>query len=293
MAGKFAPKQGEKLSLSSYIKMIDGYTMPRFGIGAWDMRGSECRTALLNALDKAGYRHVDTARYYRNEEACGQAVRECSVPRSEIFYTTKVYLNEMGGGSITRNAVEDSLSKSGLDYLDLVLIHAPDGGIKFRLDSWATLTELVQEGKIRSLGVSNFGPQHIRELLDSKPKVLPVVNQVELHPFFAQKELRKACEKEGIIVQAYCPLARGRYYGNENLVKVAKETGKTEAQVMLRWLVQSGIVALPKSANPQRQVENAECLSFELSSEQMQELDALDRGDKGWIEIQSQSQHCH
>ena len=270
MAGKFAPKRGEKLSLSSCIKMIDGYTMPRFGIGAWDMRGSECRTALLNALDKACYRHVDTARYYRNEEACVQAVREFSVPRSEIFYTTKVYLNEMGGGSITRNAVEDSLSKSGLDYLDLVLLHAPDGGIKFRLDSWATITELVQEGKIRSLGVSNFGPQHIRELLDSKPKVLPVVNQVELHPFFAQKELRKACEKEGIIVQAYCPLARGRYYGNETLVKVAKETGKTEAQVMLRWLVQSGIVALPKSANPQRQVENAECLSFELSSEQMQ-----------------------
>ena len=270
MTGRFAPLRGEALTLSSSIKMVDGYTMPRFGIGAWDMRGAECRTALLNAFDKAGYRHVDTARYYRNEAECGQAVRECSVPRSELFYTTKVYLNEMGGGAITRNAIEDSLAKSKLDYFDLVLLHAPDGGKQFRLDSWATLTELVQEGKIRSLGVSNFGPHHIRELIESNPKVRPVVNQIECHPFFAQKELRAACEAESIIVQAYCPLARGQYYGNETLKKVAAETGKTEAQVMLRWLVQHGIVALPKSSNPQRQVENAESLSFELSDEQMQ-----------------------
>ncbi len=131
------------------------------------------------------------------------------------------------------------------------------------------MTELVQEGKIRSLGVSNFGPQHIKELIDSKPTVPPVVNQIECHPFFAQKELRKACEKESIIVQAYCPLARGKYYGDETLKKVAQETGKTEAQIMLRWLVQSGIVALPKSSNPQRQVENAESLLFELSDQQM------------------------
>ncbi len=134
MAGRFAPTRGEKLSLSSAIKMVDGYTVPRFGVGAWDMRGSECRSALLNAFDKAGYRHVDTARYYRNEEYCGQAVRESTVPRSELFYTTKVYTNELGGGKKTRSAVEDSLSKSGLDYFDLVLLHAPDGGKKFRLN---------------------------------------------------------------------------------------------------------------------------------------------------------------
>ncbi|SPO23045.1 related to 2,5-diketo-D-gluconic acid reductase [Ustilago trichophora] len=293
MTGRFAPKLGEKLTLTSSITMVNGHTMPRFGIGAWDMRGSECRQALLNAFDHAGYRHVDTARYYRNEAECGAAVLQSSVPRSELFYTTKIYLNEMGGGSITRKAVQDSLTKSGLDYLDLVLLHAPDGGKKFRLDSWATLTEMVEEGKIRSLGVSNFGPKHIDELIESKPKVRPVVNQIECHPFFAQRELRKVCEKEEIVVQAYCPMARGRYYGDETLKKVAKELGKTEAQVMLRWLVQHGIVALPKSSNPQRQVENAECLSFELSDQQMQELDALDRGDKGWVEVQSQSQHCH
>lgn len=292
MTDRFAPKQGEKLTLASSIKMVDGHTMPRFGIGAWDMRGTECKQALLNAFDKAGYRHVDTARYYRNEGECGQAVRESSVPRSELFYTTKIYLNDMGGGSKTRSAIEDSLQKSGLDYLDLVLLHAPDGGKKFRLDSWATLTELAQEGKIRSLGVSNFGPHHIEELIESKPKVLPVCNQIECHPFFAQKDVRAASEKHSIIVQAYCPLARGRYYGDKTLKKVAGETGKTEAQVMLRWLVQHGIVALPKSSNPQRQVENAESLLFELSDEQMRELDALDRGDKGWIEVQTQSQHC-
>lgn len=270
MTGRFAPLRGETLSLSSSIKMADGHTMPRFGIGAWDMRGDECRKALLNAFDHAGYRHVDTARYYRNETEVGQAIRECSVPRSDIFATTKVYLNEMGGGSKTRSAIEDSLAKAKLDYFDLVLLHAPDGGRKFRLDSWATLTELVQEGKIRSLGVSNFGPHHIKELIDSKPQVPPVVNQIECHPFFAQKEVRRVSEEANIVVQAYCPLARGKYYGDKTLKKVAHETGKTEAQVMLRWLVQHGIVALPKSSNPKRQVENAESLLFELSDQQMQ-----------------------
>ncbi|GAC96418.1 hypothetical protein PHSY_003998 [Pseudozyma hubeiensis SY62] len=292
MTGRFAPLCGEKLTLSSSIKMVDGYTMPRFGIGAWDMRGGECKRALLTAFDKAGYRHVDTARYYGNEAACGEAVRECSVPRSELFYTTKIRPTDMGGGERTRSAIEDSLKKTGLEYLDLVLLHAPDGGKKHRLDSWATLTDLVQEGKIRSLGVSNFGPQHIQELMDSKPRLPPVCNQIECHPFFAQKELRAACDSHSIIVQAYCPLARGQYYGDATLQKVAAETGKTEAQVMLRWLIQHGIVALPKSSNPQRQVENAESLSFELSDEQMKELDALDRGDKGWVEVQTQSQHC-
>lgn len=262
--------RGETLSLASSIKLVDGHTMPRLGIGAWDMRGSECRTALLNAFNTVGYRHVDTARYYRNESECGAAVRESKVARSELYYTTKVYLNEMGGGSRTRGAIEDSLTKSGLDYFDLVLLHAPDGGTKFRLDSWATLTELVEEGKIRSLGVSNFGQHHIKELIDSKPKVPPVVNQIECHPFFAQKDLRKACEEQSIVVQAYCPLARGKYYGDKTLKKVAGETGKSEAQVMLRWLIQHGIVALPKSSNPQRQQENADSLAFELSEQQMQ-----------------------
>ncbi|PWZ00698.1 Aldo/keto reductase [Testicularia cyperi] len=284
MTGRFAPKSGHTLDLASSLKMADGHRMPLFGIGAWDMRGDECKSALLNAFDKAGYRHVDTARYYRNEAEVGAAIRECNVARSDIFATSKVYLNEMGGGDKTRNAVEDGLAKSGLDYWDLVLLHAPDGGKDFRLASWKTLESLVEEGKIRSLGVSNFGAHHIQELLDSKPTCLPVVNQIECHIFFAQTELRKFCEDNNVIVQAYCPLARGKYYGDPTLKKVADETGKSEAQIMLRWLVQHGIVALPKSSNPKRQVENAECLSFELSQQQMKALDALDKGKDGWVE---------
>lgn len=233
------------------------------------MRGAECRTALLHAFDTAGYRHVDTARYYRNEKECGEAILSSSIPRSEIFATTKVFTNELGGGSRTRNAVLDSLQKSGLDYFDLVLMHAPDGGKTFRLDSWETLSELVEEGKVRSLGVSNYGEKHIKELVESRPRVKPVVNQIECHPFFAQRELREACEREGIVVQAYCPLARGKYYGNKTLRKVAKEIGKSEAQIMLRWSVEKGIVALPKSANKERQIENADCLKFSLSESQM------------------------
>lgn len=266
--------------------------MPRFGIGAWEMREKECEQAILGALNDVGYRNIDTAKYYANEREVGAAIRGSSVPREQIYATTKLFTNDMGGGSRTRSAVEDSLSQSGLNYWDLILLHAPDGGHDFRLKTWATLTELVKEGKIRSLGVSNFGEHHIDQLMTTKPEVVPVVNQIECHPFFAQKKLRAHCEKYNIAIQAYCPLARSKYYGDKILSAVAKETGRTEAQVMLRWELQSGMIPLPKSSNPGRQKENAEALAFELTEEQMKQLDGCDKGDQGWVEEQVLSQSC-
>lgn len=265
----FAPKAGEKLTLASSIKLQDGTFQPRFAIGAWDMRGQEAYTALLGSLQNIGYRHIDTAKYYRNEKETGKAIIDSGIPRSEIYATTKLFTGSLGGGSKTEQAYQDSLDQSGLDYWDLVLLHAPDGGKDFRLKSWDTLSKFVESGKIRSLGVSNFGLHHIDELVKYNPQVKPVVNQIECHPFFAQRELRQKCEENGIVIQAYCPLARGQYYGDETLVEVAKRNNKSVAQVMLRWLVQHGIVPLPKSSNPGRQKENAESLQFELSSKDM------------------------
>jgi diketogulonate reductase-like aldo/keto reductase len=306
----FAPKSGEKLTLTSSIKLQDGTSQPRFGIGAWAMRGQEAYKALLGSLQDVGYRSIDTAKYYQNETEVGQAIRDSGIPRSDIYATTKLFTGAMGGGLKTEKAYQDSLDKSGLDYWDLVLLHAPDGGKEFRLKTWETLTKYVESGQIKSLGVSNFGIHHIDEMVQANLKVKPVVNQIECHPFFAQRELRKKCEENGIVVQAYCPLARGRYYGDKTLVDVAKRNDKSEAQVMLRWLLQHGIIPLPKSSNPQRQKENAESLDFELSSEDMKgeqeqsirrdddltsvstALDSLDRGQRGAVESQTLSQNA-
>lgn len=251
------------------IKLQDGTEQPRFGIGAWAMHGKEAYHALKHAFTTAEYRSVDCAKYYKNEAEVGQAIRDSGLDRSELYATTKLFTNSMGGGSRTEKAYQDSLHQSGLEYWDLVLLHAPDGGKDFRLRTWDTLTNFVEDGTIRSLGVSNFGPKHIDELIEHNPKVKPVVNQIECHPFFAQRQLRQKCEENGIVVQAYCPLARGRYYGDKTLVEVAKRNNKSEAQVMLRWLIQHGIIPLPKSSNPERQLENAASLKFELSDADM------------------------
>ncbi|CEH17139.1 Aldo/keto reductase family proteins [Ceraceosorus bombacis] len=254
---RWAPTPGTKLHLGATVPLADGNTMPLFGIGAWAMRGSECHSALSLALDEVGYRHIDTARYYRNEKEVGAAVRGSRVPRKDIFVTTKLFTNDMGGGSRSRAALDDSLRQSGLDYFDLVLLHAPDGGKEFRLNTWQTLSEMI-----------------------------------ECHPFFAQAGLRKACEDAGIIVQAYCPLARSRYYGDKTLSSIASKINKSEAQIMLRWLIQSGVVPLPKSSNQARQEENAKSLDFGLDSDDMQKLNALDRGPSGAVESQTMSQEA-
>lgn len=211
-----------------------------------------------------------------------------SVPRSELFLTTKTFTK----GSGAYDSIQRTLDKAGLAYWDLVLIHAPDGGAKARKETWDALSKLVEQGKAKSIGVSNYGSKHLEELRNERIK--PVVNQIECHPFFAQRQLRKDTESHGIVVQAYCPLARNQYDGDETLNAVAKRNGKTVAQVLLRWSIQEGMVPLPKSSNPGRQKENADALiaGWSLSAEDMAELSKLDRGDSGAIESQTMSQNA-
>lgn len=284
----FAPRPDEKLTLSSTVPLPNGLTMPRFGIGTWEMFGDEPVTALKHAVEKLGYLHIDTAEYYRNN--VGKFVHSTSVPREKLFVTTKTFAK----GPNAKSSIERTTAKENMDYWDLVLIHAPDGGRQARLSAWEGLSELVKAGKIKALGVSNYGEKHIKELLDSKPDVLPVTNQIECHPFFAQVPLRKYCEEHKIPVQSYCPLARGEYYSDATLKEVAQSNNKTPAQIMLRWGVQSGLVPLPKSSNPDRQAENADALvgGWALSDDDMRKLDGLDRGSSGAVEIQTMSQNA-
>lgn len=245
-----------------------------------------------------------------DEDQVGKFVTSSSIPREKLFVTTKTFSK----GASAKNTIESSLKKSGLEYWDLVLIHAPDGGKEARLSAWKALSELVKEGKVKSLGVSNYGEHHIKELLDSQPDVVPVTNQVsrageyepttftdcfnstrlqiECHPFFPQVSLRRYCESHNIPVQSYCPLARQEHFSNSTLQGIASELSKTPAQVMLRWAVQSGLVPLPKSSNEQRQRENADALvgGWELSDEQMRQLDDLGRDGGRAVEIQTMSQ---
>ncbi|KAE8258753.1 hypothetical protein A4X13_0g1477 [Tilletia indica] len=298
----FAPSRGSVDAVRSRMALPvagtseDGTplaTMPRLGLGCWEMSGQTAEDAVLSALTEAQYRLIDTARYYRNADEVGSAIRSSKLKRDEIFLIDKLFTNDLGGGENTRYAVEDSLRRFDVGYIDLMLLHAPDGGKDFRLASWATLVDFVKEGKIRYLGVSNFGKHHIDELwgAEEAKDVKPVVNQCEIHPWFQQRDLRKHCEEKGIVMQAYCPLARNEYKADPTVARIAAKKRITKAQVLLRWSIQSGLIPLPKSASLDRQRENfASLLEIELDGEEMAALDALDRPD-GWIEAQVLSQN--
>jgi len=261
-----------KLSLAS------GGSIPQIGLGVWQMAGKITYDAVVASLH-AGYRHIDTARIYGNEAEVGRAVRESGIPRGEIFVTTKLW-NEDQGYESARRAFDASLARLKLDYVDLYLIHWPVP--KKRLDSWRALEAIHAEGSARHIGVSNFLVPHLEELL-AVAKERPAVNQIEIHPFLQQREPRAFCKKNGIVVEAYSPLARGNWLDDPALRKVAQRVGRTPAQVLLRWGLQHDLVVLPKSANPERQKENASLFDFSLDADAMAALDSLERGNTtGW-----------
>ncbi|KZT64077.1 Aldo/keto reductase [Daedalea quercina L-15889] len=265
------------LSLQSYVRLSSGYPMPLLGLGVY--RNGDCFPACLAAL-KHGYRHIDSARMYRNEAEVGRAVKESGVPRSEVFVTSKVYNAEHGYES-TLSAVDSSLERFGFDYLDLFLIHDPLSGKQKRLDTWRALLEAKKVGKLRTVGVSNFGVKHLEEIREAGLET-PSVNQIELHPFCQQKEIVEYCNKHGIFVQAYCPLVRGRF-DDPVLQDIASKYKKDVAQVLVRWSLQRGFSPLPKSSQPARVVSNANLYDFEISLEDIAKIDALDQGKKGAI----------
>ena len=280
-----------ELTIETKIKLNDGHLMPQLGLGVWQTRaGATCEAAVLAALE-AGYRHIDTAALYGNEESVGAAIRMSGISRENIFVTTKLWNSDHGNPG---RALDTSLRKLKLDYVDLYLIHYP---VRERRQSWRALEALQAEGKARSIGVSNFTIRHLTELL-AETKTVPAVNQVEFHPYLYQRDLLDFCAGEGIVVEAYSPLTKGTRLSDPKLVAVAKKYSQAEpqpaaprsrfalvdrlsrrseikstAQILIRWALQHGLAVIPKSANRRRIFEDANVFDFEIIAEDMELLD--------------------
>lgn len=258
-----------------YTTLTNGVKMPMEGFGVFQVEsGDVCEKAVTDALE-AGYRLIDTASAYFNEEAVGKAIKASGIPREELFITTKLWIQDAGYEN-AKKAFNVSLEKLGLDYLDLYLIHQP---MNDYYGSWRAMEELYEEGKIRAIGVSNFYPERLADLC-TNARIKPMINQVELHPFFQQPEALKNMQEFGVQPEAWGPLAEGKHgiFTNEMLNEIAKKYGKTVAQVVLRWNTQRGVVIIPKSINKNRIEENFNIWDFSLSEEDMTAINTLDLG---------------
>ncbi|MEK3715034.1 aldo/keto reductase [Paenibacillus sp. FSL R7-0333] len=264
------------LNLKSATKLANGVEMPWFGLGVFKVQEGQEVIDSVKAAIKAGYRSIDTASVYGNEEGVGQAIRESGVAREELFITTKVWNTEQGYDS-TLAAFDQSLSKLGLDYADLYLVHWPIRA-KYK-DTWRALEKLYADGKVRAIGVSNFQIDHLEDLL-ADAAVKPMVNQVELHPLLNQLELREYCKAQGIQIEAWAPLAQGHLLDNEVLAAIAAHHNKTLPQVILRWDLQNGIVTIPKSVKEERIIANADIFDFELSEDEISRINGLNRDQR-------------
>ena len=256
-----------------YVKLNNGVEMPVLGFGVYQISDPEvCERAVGDAL-KSGYRSIDTAAAYGNEEAVGRAVRRSGIPREELFITTKLWISD-AGYEPARKAFEESMSRLGLDYLDLYLIHQPYGDV---YGSWRAMEELYREGAVRAIGVSNFQPDRLVDLILHN-EVVPAVNQVETHPFCQQAEEAGIMARYGVQAEAWAPFAEGRnnLFGNGVLTALAAKHRKSVAQVVLRWLIQRGVVVIPKSVRPERMAENIAVFDFHLAPEDMDLIATLD-----------------
>jgi diketogulonate reductase-like aldo/keto reductase len=255
------------------VRLNDGNAMPQLGYGVWRISNEEAASAVGEAIG-AGYRSIDTAAIYGNEEGVGRAINAAPVSRDELFITTKVW-NDRHGYDETLRAFDESLARLQLDTVDLYLIHWPVAGSEAYLDTWRALIKLKQDGRAKSIGVSNFMVQHLQRLIDESG-VTPSVNQIELHPGFQQKELREFHAKNGIVTESWSPLGQGTLLENEALAAVARKHGKTPAQIILRWHLDHGLIAIPKSVTPSRIRENIDVFGFKLDAEDMRVIEGLD-----------------
>jgi methylglyoxal/glyoxal reductase len=250
--------------------------MPTLGLGVWKMENNdEVKTAVNAAID-AGYKAIDTAAAYKNEEGVGAAIKESSTPREELFITSKVWNDDQGYDS-TLKAFEDTVSKLGIDTLDLYLIHWPVEG-KYK-ETWKAMEKLYKDGRIRAIGVSNFHPNHLEDLMKDA-EIKPMVNQVEFHPLLNQKELREYCKQHSIQLEAWSPLAQGKLLDHEVVKEIAEQHGKSTAQVIIRWDLEHEVVTIPKSSNPDRIKQNFDVFDFELTQDNIRALDELNQNER-------------
>lgn len=249
--------------------LADGHSMPMLGFGVWQVdNGRECYDAVRWALD-AGYRHIDTAQAYGNEESVGQALRDSGVPRNEVFVTTKF----LPRSADPATALERSLKRLGVEYVDLYLVHWPEGG---PLAAWPGMERAHDRGHARSIGVSNFGVDDLRQVLTTA-RIAPVVNQVNFNPTAHRKAVLDACRENAIALEAYSPLGTGRLLSDKTVARIAQRHARTAAQVLLRWCIEQDVPVIPKSVHRERIVENAQIFDFNLSEQDITTLNALDR----------------
>jgi 2,5-diketo-D-gluconate reductase A len=254
-------------------KLNDGNTIPPIGLGVWQMPAN-ATAGIVGAAIKAGYRLIDTAAAYGNEQGVGDAVRATPVAREELFVTTKLWNSDQGYDRALR-AFDASLSALRLDYVDLYLIHWPSPRKNLFVESWKALARLRSEGQVRSIGVSNFCPEHLERII-GETGVVPVLNQIELHPRFQQRAARAFHERHGIVTEAWSPLGKGQLVNDPLLSEIAKKHRKSPAQVVLRWHLENGLIAIPKSADPGRLTQNLDIFDFSLDADDMKRIDRLD-----------------
>lgn len=250
--------------------------MPYFGLGTFQSNdGEEVRNAVRYALN-TGYRLIDTASFYDNEKGVGEGVRESDIPREDVFVTTKVWNDDQGFEQALK-AYDRSLDKLGMDYVDLLLVHWPVSG-KFK-DTWRAFEKIYAEGRVKAIGISNFLEVHLDQLLPDV-KVMPMVNQMEFHPYLIQQSLLDRCARHNIVYQAWSPIMHGKVFGIEVLKEIGHKYGKNEAQVVLRWDLQRGVATIPKSAGKERIEQNAQIFDFELTDNDMKAINALDHNHR-------------
>jgi len=261
------------------ITLNNGLAIPQFGFGVFQIEPKDTAAAVSTALE-AGYRHIDTAEMYGNEAEVGEAVAASGLDRSEVFLTSKLN-NDAHEPDAAREAFEETLKALGVDYVDLFLIHWPlpmryDGDF---VSTWKTLEEFYREGRARSVGVSNFQPQHLRRL-HGQTDIIPAVNQIEAHPYLTQDDVRAFCAQHQIAVEAWSPLGKGTVLDDPVVGRIAERTGKTPAQVVLRWHIQRGDIVFPKSVTPDRIRENIDIFDFELSGADVNDITLLNKNER-------------
>lgn len=259
---------------STYKTLLNGIKIPAIGFGTYKLGDDNQVVEAVKSALKLGYRQIDAASFYNNEEAVGRGIKESGIKREDVFLATKLW-NDDHGYEKTMEAFNESLKRLGVDYLDLYLIHWPN---KLNRETWKAFEELYTQGKIKAIGVCNFKQGHLEEFKKST-KIMPMINQIEIHPYRAQKEIVEYCKDNNIQVVAWGPIMRGKVFSDPLMIALAEKYNKSIAQIALRWHLQNGIIPIPKSSNSERIKENLDIFDFNISEEDMIAIDALDRNE--------------